>query len=111
MGPVAFGEREELAFLGRELGEQRNYSEKVATQIDKEVEDFIKDAQKQAGKILIKKRNLLDKIAKTLIEKETIEKEEFEALIKSGKTKNKKEKITGKPKERKRAIKVKVKSI
>ena len=84
LGPVAFGEREESIFLGRDFGEQRNYSEEVASQIDKEVDKFIKDAQIQAEKILNKKRNLLDRIAKVLIEKETIEKEEFEKLIKGG---------------------------
>jgi len=82
LGPVAFGEKEELVFLGKEIGEQRNYSEKVAAQIDKEVAKFIKDAQNQAEKILNKKRHMLEKIARTLIEKETIEKEEFEELIK-----------------------------
>ncbi len=82
LGPVAFGEKEELVFLGKEIGEQRNYSEKVAAQIDEEVAKFIKNAQKQAEKILTKKKKLLEKIAKTLIEKETIEKEEFEELLK-----------------------------
>ena len=81
LGPISFGEREELAFLGREFETGRNYSEKVATQIDKEVAKFIKDAETQAKKILTKKKNLLEKIAQTLIEKETIEREEFEKLI------------------------------
>ncbi len=81
LGPVSFGEKEELVFLGKEISEQRNYSEKVAAQIDKEVENFIKNAEIQARKILIKKKKLLEKIARALIEKETIEKEEFENLI------------------------------
>jgi len=81
LGPISFGEREELAFLGKEFETGRNYSEKVATQIDKEVAKFIKDAETQAKKILTKKKNLLEKIAQTLIEKETIEREEFEKLI------------------------------
>ena len=81
LGPISFGEKEELVFLGREISEQRNYSEKVAAKIDKEVEKFIKNAEKTAAKILSKKKNLLEKIAKTLIEKETIEREEFERLI------------------------------
>jgi cell division protease FtsH len=87
LGPIAFGEKEQLTFLGKEISEQRNYSEKVAAKIDKEVAKFIKNAQKQAQKILTQKRKLLNKIAQTLIEKETIEKEEFEKLIKSEKTK------------------------
>ncbi len=82
LGPISFGEKEELVFLGKEFGEQRNYSEEVAAKIDKEVEKFIKNAQKTAQKVLNQKRGILDKIAKTLIEKETIEKEEFERLIK-----------------------------
>lgn len=81
LGPIAFGEKEELIFLGKELGEQRNYSEQVATEIDEEVAKFITDAQKKAQQILNSKRKLLDKIAKTLAEKETIEREEFEKLV------------------------------
>jgi cell division protease FtsH len=81
LGPVSFGEKEELVFLGKEISEQRNYSEKIAAQIDKEVAKFIKEAEEKARKILSKKRKLLEKIAKTLIEKETIEREEFENLI------------------------------
>lgn len=81
LGPISFGENEELVFLGKEISGQRNYSEKVAAQIDEEVQKFIKDAESQAIKILSKKKKLLDKIGKTLIEKETIEREEFERLI------------------------------
>lgn len=82
LGPITFGEKEELIFLGREVSEQRNYSEKIAIQIDEEVEKFIKNAQNQAEKILLQKKKLLNKVAQTLIQKETIEKEEFENLIK-----------------------------
>jgi len=85
LGPISFGEKEEMVFLGKEIGEQRNYSESVATKIDEEVAKFIKNAQNTAKKILRKRRRLLDKIAKTLVEKETIEKEEFERLIKTRK--------------------------
>ncbi len=81
LGPISFGEKEELVFLGKEISEQRNYSEEIAFQIDKEVEKFIRSAEKEATKILTKKRKLLSKIAKTLIAKETIEREEFEALV------------------------------
>ncbi len=81
LGPISFGEKEELVFLGKEISEQRNYSEKVAAKIDKEVEKFVKNAEKQAIKILTKRKKLLNKIARTLIAKETIEKEEFEALV------------------------------
>ena len=81
LGPISFGEKEELTFLGKEISEQRNYSEKIAEKIDAEVDIIIKGAQKQAQVILTKHKNLLDKVAKDLIEKETIEREEFEKLI------------------------------
>ncbi len=81
LGPISFGEKEELVFLGKELGEQRNYSEQVATKIDEEVASFIGNAQKKAHQVLMSKRKLLDKIAKSLTEKETIEREEFEKLM------------------------------
>ncbi len=80
-GPVTFGEKEEYVFLGREFGEYKNYSEKIAEKIDKEVLRIIKDSEKKVTNILKKKRKLLEKIAKRLIEKETIEKEEFEELL------------------------------
>jgi len=81
LGLIAFGEKEELIFLGKEISEQRNYSEKIAERIDNEVDIIIKEAQKQAEIILIKHRTLLDKVAKDLVEKEIIEREEFERLI------------------------------
>lgn len=80
LGPITFGKKEELIFLGQEEV-YRNYSEKVAAKIDKEIEKFVKGAEKTATEILKKKKALLEKIAKKLIEKETIEKEEFEILI------------------------------
>jgi len=81
LGPISFGEKEEMVFLGKEISEQRNYSEKIAVEIDKEVAKFIKNAENQAKKILVQKKALLHKIAKVLIEKETIERSEFESLI------------------------------
>jgi len=81
LGPIAFGEKEELVFLGKEIGEQRNYSEEVAAKIDKEVSNFIKNAENSAIDILQKKRNILDKVAEKLFEKETIEREEYERLM------------------------------
>jgi cell division protease FtsH len=82
LGPIAFGEKEEMIFLGKEISEQRNYSEKVAEKIDEEIDIIIKGAQKQAEVILLKNKPLLEKVAKRLIEKEIIEREEFEKLIK-----------------------------
>lgn len=82
MGPVVYGEKEELVFLGKELGVERNYSERVATRIDEEVERFITEAHDKARAILTDKRELLETIARRLVEKETIEREEFEELVK-----------------------------
>jgi cell division protease FtsH len=84
LGPISFGEKDDLVFLGKEISEQRNYSEKVAVLIDKEIERFIRNAEKQAADILNKKKNLLNKIARRLIEKEIIEREEFEKIMKIG---------------------------
>ena len=81
LGPIVFGDKEDLVFLGREISEQRNYSEIVAAKIDKEVEEILKSAEKKAQQIVKSKNGLLEKIAKTLIEKETIEREEFEKII------------------------------
>lgn len=87
LGPVVFGEKEELVFLGKELGEQRNYSEKTADKIDKEVTFLIKRAQQTAMRILKQRRKLLNNIAMALIEKEILEREEFERLAGRQKTK------------------------
>jgi len=90
IGPITFGNREEMVFLGKEIATEKDYSEKVATEIDEEVSRLIHDAQRNAAKIITEKRNLLNKIAQRLIEKETIEKEEFEELMKEvGATKTK----------------------
>jgi len=82
MGPRTFGSREEMVFLGREMTTEKDYSEEVAAQIDKEVARFIDDAYDKAKKILTEKRKKLDQIAKVLIKKETIERKEFERLMK-----------------------------
>lgn len=81
LGPIVFGEKEEMIFLGKEISEQRNYSEAVANKIDNEVEKFILNAEKTATEIVSKRKELLSKIAKTLVEKETIERDEFEKIM------------------------------
>ena len=80
LGPIVFGDRDREIFLGSET-ETRNYSESKAEEIDKEVERIILEAQKETEKILKENEKVLEKIAKTLIEKETIEREEFEEII------------------------------
>lgn len=87
LGPVTFGNTEEMIFLGREMTTERNYSEEIARQIDGEVSKLIHDAYDTATKVLTANRKALQKIAETLIEKETIEKEEFQELLKPFKIK------------------------
>jgi cell division protease FtsH len=90
LGPITFGKKEELVFLGvREI--YRDFSEKIAEKIDKEVEKFVKNAQNTAMGILKRKRKILENLAQRLIEKETIEREEFERIV--GKTSTKEEGI------------------
>lgn len=81
IGPVSYANRDELIFLGREFGEAREYSEELASKIDFEVKKFIENAQQRAVEVLTKHRTDLDKIAAALIEKETLEKEDFEKLV------------------------------
>ncbi len=90
LGPVSFGDGGDPIFLGKEMSEQRNYSEKIAALIDNEVEKFVKSAEKEAFDVLKKNEKTLERIAKTLIKKETIEREEYEKLIESSKKKPKK---------------------
>lgn len=81
LGARTFGKKEELVFLGREMHEERNYSEKTAQDIDIEVTHYIDEAFKKATAILTEKRATLDAIAKALLEKETLEKDEFAAIV------------------------------
>jgi len=81
LGPMVFGEREELVFLGREISERRTFSEEVASKIDREIEELIHEAHRKTQQVLKTHRKKLDLIAKVLIEKETIEKEEFDSLM------------------------------
>ena len=81
LGPRAFGRREELVFLGRDIAEQRNYSEAVAETIDREVSQLIDDAHHRAQDMLARNRGLLEKLSETLIEVETLDAEAFERYV------------------------------
>jgi len=81
LGPIAYGEEEEHAFLGRELAEHKGYSDHVAAKIDKAIKGIIIEAKKKAKKILKDNKKILDKVAKELIKKETLTGEEFEELV------------------------------
>lgn len=83
LGPRTFGEKEELIFLGREITEQRDYSEKVAQVIDSEVSKFINNAYETAKKLIKKWRPKLEEIVRLLMKKESLEREEFEAIFKT----------------------------
>jgi cell division protease FtsH len=80
LGPLTFGKKEEMIFLGREISEQRNYSDEVAAKIDAEVRAIIDRAYDRARTVLNEHRAVLDRLADLLIEKETIEAAEFESL-------------------------------
>lgn len=86
IGPVVLGEREEAVFLGRELTHHRNYSDETATIIDEEIVKILEDGRKRAREVLEKNRKVLDKLAEMLLQQETLEADEFEALF-SGSTK------------------------
>jgi cell division protease FtsH len=81
LGPRTFGKKEELIFLGREISEEKDYSEHTAEAIDSEVSRLIKGAEATAEKILTEKKEVLKKIVAELLEKETIEKEEFNKIV------------------------------
>ncbi len=72
LGPMVFGQKEELIFLGREIAEQRDYSEAVAQEIDREVRRIVNEAYNKARQILMEYRQKLDAIAQRLLEVETI---------------------------------------
>ena len=81
LGPITFVETQEEVFLGMERNNGRNYSEKVAAQIDEEVGNIINGGYKYAEKLLKENIDKLHKVAEILIEKEKISAEEFEAVF------------------------------
>ena len=81
LGPQTFGESHELIFLGKEMGSGKNYSESVAAKIDEEIKLFIDRAYALANKIIISRKKVLEAIAGTLLEKETLEQDDFNKLI------------------------------
>lgn len=81
LGPMVYGQKEELIFLGREIAEQRDYSEAVAELIDQEVRRLVSEAYEKAKSLLTQYRDKLDLIAEKLLEVETLTQEELEALF------------------------------
>jgi cell division protease FtsH len=81
MGPRTFGDQQEMVFLGREITEQRNYSEKTAEAIDKEVSALLVEAERRAKEVVEKYRNKLDEMVVELVEKETLEQEDVDRIF------------------------------
>lgn len=81
LGPMVYGQKEELIFLGREISEQRDYSEAVAEEIDDEVRRLVSEAYEKSKTILIEYRAKLDAVAHRLLEVETITRDEFESIF------------------------------
>ena len=81
LGPRTYGAKEEMIFLGREIHEQRDYSEKIAEKIDEEISALIKKGGDMARDIIVSRKAELEKVTIALLEKETIEKDEFELLV------------------------------
>ena len=81
LGPLTFGRKEEMIFLGREIAEQRNYSDEVAAQIDSEVRNIVERGSERAKEVLTQYREVLDRLADRLVEKETVETDEFEEVV------------------------------
>jgi cell division protease FtsH len=84
LGPRVYGENEELIFLAQEIHEKKNYSEKTAELIDVEIARILNEGEKTAEKILNDNRSKLDALVKVLVEKETIEQEDFRKLMGDG---------------------------
>jgi cell division protease FtsH len=81
LGPLTLGKRHGNPFLGRDIMDERNYSEEIAMSIDKEIRKIIVAAYLRAKAILMENRPKMDEIVKVLLDRETLEREEFEALM------------------------------
>lgn len=81
LGPMVYGQKEEMIFLGREISEQRDYSEAVAEKIDQEVRELVNNAYKSAKELMLKYRKELDVVANRLLEVETLNRDEFESIF------------------------------
>jgi len=85
LGPVVLGTRHGNPFLGRDWNEERNYSENIAVEIDKEVRSIIDGCYERSRQILTENRAKMDQIVRVLLEKEILEREEFIALLEGAK--------------------------
>jgi len=85
LGPITLGRKEHQIFLGRDISQERDYSEEIANKIDKEVRKIIESAYTQAKEILSKNKRKLKKVARNLIERETLEGKELDMLLNGAK--------------------------
>ncbi|OGI17144.1 MAG: cell division protein FtsH [Candidatus Melainabacteria bacterium RIFOXYA12_FULL_32_12] len=81
MGPMTFGKRNEHVFLGRDFGHERNFSEEVASIIDREIKSIVEERYKFAKQILSENKDVMDEIVKVLLEKETLDEKEVDEII------------------------------
>ena len=81
LGPLTFGQRDELVFLGREISEQRNYSDEIAHQIDMEVRRLVTEAHNRARQVIIDHRDKLEALAQRLLEVETVGSDELDDIM------------------------------
>ncbi len=81
LGPVTLGEQHSNVFLGRDIGEQKNYSESIAEKIDDEVRRIMQEADARATEVMKKYRSYLDTIAQRLVAEETLEREQFDGIV------------------------------
>ena len=81
LGTMAYGKNQENVFMGRDFGHQRDYSEQIAYEIDQEIKNIVDERYELAKKLLTENRDMLEKISKELLEKETIDEKEFEQIM------------------------------
>lgn len=93
LGARTFGKKEDLVFLGREINEEKDYSEQTAQKIDAEVSRFVEEAYDKAKEIITEKKELMQKLAQVLLEKETVEKEEYDVIMGISEIKERKQEI------------------
>jgi cell division protease FtsH len=80
-GPISLGRKQEIIYGYKEFLIEKDYSEKTAEEVDKEVQRILNEALERAKKVLEIKRDKLDRVAKALIKRETLEKKQFERLV------------------------------
>jgi len=94
LGPMVYGRKDELVFLGKEFGEQRDFGEAMAQTIDDEVRNFVMRAHERAKQIMVDNRSELDRVAEALLDRETLSAEEFVAVMQGRPLPERKEKLS-----------------